>query len=83
MRQQLAKLVGLPVEAAIALKPQEQNFPELAITTSSLANGTNQKALIDAIPFYAPLFGEQRLAILRVLELLRLESLLKLEFRSQ
>jgi hypothetical protein len=78
--QQLAKLVGLPVEVAIALKPQEQDFSELAITTSSLANGTNQKALIDAIPFYAPLFGEQRLAILRVLEQLRLEGLLKLEF---
>lgn len=81
--QQLAKLVGLPIEAAIILKPQEQDFPELATTTSSLANGTNQNALIDAIPFYAPLFAEQRLAILRVLEHLRLESLLKLEFRSQ
>lgn len=81
--QQLAKLVELPVEAAIPLQPQEQDFPELAITTSSLANGTNQKASIDAIPFYAPLFGEQRLAVLKVLEHLRLEGLLKLEFRSQ
>lgn len=80
--QQLAKLVGLPVEAEVGCKPIQQEFLGLTIVTGGLAAGTSQKALIDAIPLYAPLFGEQRLAILRVLDQLRLEGLLKLEVKT-
>jgi hypothetical protein len=83
--QQLAKLVGLPVETVFTLKPQKQDFLKSAITTSSHAAKINQKALIDTICLYAPSFvGEQRLAILKVLEQLRLKGFLnKLEVCSQ
>lgn len=51
---------------------------------SSAHSPPQQQALINAIPWYAPLFGEQRLAVFNVLDKLRINGMLsQKEGRSQ
>lgn len=75
--QQLNHLVGLPIAAGASLTTQQESLVWV-IPQGKGITLNDRLALIDAVPLFAPIFGEQRLAILQVLERLRQSGWLKL-----
>ena len=61
---ELARWVGLP-------DPNSPDSSALNLPQSGSQSTSQLQAVIDTIPLYAPLFGEQQLAVLCVLDKLR------------
>lgn len=88
--KELERLVGLTTltqaerqpQTASALKVQEK-LPETAsMTATSSVAASSLQVFIDRAPLYAPIFGEQRLKIVYILERLCARGLLMLAVRT-